>query len=678
MKIAVIKPSSRIPEQPLVSLDREALAPYNFIPLPERVVTLSAGELPDQGVFHSDLLTGSIECELTTASPMFIRSGIRPELAASGKQSKDQPDFFYLNEQNEPVVPGSSLRGMIRTLVEIITYSKIGSVTDNPLVYRSVGGTTNHDAHYRSQLLHLDNDEKTTGSVKYYTPLVRGGYMVKTGRRDWSIQPAKVIGGATYAHIGIDEDFFRKLHRVKNCQNAFEIYVQTGPLEYHDVRGGFLKIKFAKVLQKDAAPRPGLRPAVLARSGWMSSKRSEAVVFERDPHAKPLILSDEQIDAYREQISKEQAKLLGKNGVLNDGQPVFYLMDEETGKVKFFGHSRMFRIPYPRSPRDHVPEYARPTDEPNDPDCVDFAEAIFGYTRQVGTGRQRAYAGRVSISDARLASGQDNIWLSQQIITPKILSGPKPTTFQHYLVQREPEKYIIGQTRDGRPVSETRLHDYESTTPGETVIRGHKFYWHKGPVGTEEVQETGDVNDGDTQHTRIRPLKPGVRFHFQVTFTNLRPEELGAILWILNVAADEHIRLKIGMGKPLGLGSVSISPRLWIRKPQQRYGTLLSEGKWADGCSRADKTAQEVIKSFLEAMKAALNKDVPVEKQIDDFMKARRIQALLIMLQWPGPDKSMTRYMEIEHPDPQERRGRRNEYKERPVLPGPFGVWKKR
>ena len=657
-----------IPVQAKVDDNREARAPYNFIPLPEKVIAVPVKELPDQGIYDPQLHTGLIDCELTTSSPVYVRAGLTPVQAATKREAKDLPDFFYLNDKNQPVIPGSSLRGLLRTLTEIVTFSKIGAVSKTPLVYRSVGGTTNHDAHYRDMLMRLDREETQGKNTKYYTPLMRGGYMVQTGPRDWAIQPAREIGGTTYAHIGINEDKFSSLKRVKNCQNAYEIFIQTGPYQYQDVRGGFLKIKFAKVTDSDAAPRPGLRPATLARSGWMNSKRSEAVIFERDTTANLLDLTDEQVDAYREQVSQEQEKLLGKQGALNDGQPVFYLLDKK-GAVVFFGHARMFRVPYPNSPFGYVPEYARPEETPKDPSIVDFAEAMYGYTRKVEgkTQKQRAYAGRVSVGDAELVDGQTEIWLSDKALTPKILSGPKPTTFQHYLVQQEPNFYEVGRTRDGAAKYETRLRDFASSQ-SETVLRGHKFYWHKGAVGADDIREKGEVKANDTQHTQIRPLKSGAKFKFQVRFENLTDEELGALMWLFQVASDENIRLKIGMGKPLGMGAIQIKARLFTTNADKRYAKLLEAGNWAGKPQENSNLAEPLTQAFLEMMEGELDAE---------FMKHPRIRALLTMLQWPGPNPEWTRYMEIEHPDPKEKRGKRNDYKERPVLPSPFGVWSK-
>ena len=451
---------SKLPVQPKVDENHEAVAPYNFVPLPEKIVTFSVHDLPDQGVYEKGRHTGYIECDLTTASPVYVRAALTPEQAKDEKQSKDLPDFFYLNDKNQPVIPGSSLRGMMRTLVEIITYSKVSNVSDKKLIYRSVGGATNHDKHYREQMMRLDKEDTTKKNVKYYTPLIHGGYMVRKGSRDWAIQPAKVIDGTTYAQIFMDEEneeLVHSLQRVRNCKNAYEIFITTGKYDYQDVRGGFLKIKYAKVTAGSPNSKPGFKKGTLARSGKMASKKWEAVVYEKDKSAKELPLDDDQIDAYMEQVSKEQINLLGDAGALNEGQPVFYITDKP-GHVIFFGHARMFRVPYPRSPFEYVPKEVREIEDVN---LIDFAAAIFGYTRDKGEGRRKSLQGRVSFSDANLATSDKDIWLSTTDVIPQILSGPKPTTFQHYLVQTEPNLYAAGKTKTGEAKFETRLSDYE-------------------------------------------------------------------------------------------------------------------------------------------------------------------------------------------------------------------------
>ncbi len=106
---------------------REAKAPYNFVPLPEKVHRVA--DPPRLDVYHTDgRHTGWLDCSLTTASPLYVRCGLRPDQV--GKvEAKDLPDFFYTDPDSlDPVIPGSSLRGMLRALVEIVSYSKVQPV----------------------------------------------------------------------------------------------------------------------------------------------------------------------------------------------------------------------------------------------------------------------------------------------------------------------------------------------------------------------------------------------------------------------------------------------------------------------------------------------------------------------------------------------------------------------
>jgi hypothetical protein len=50
-----------LPVQPKVASNHEAIAPYNFIPLPEMVITFPVSTLPDQGVFDPKRHTGYID-----------------------------------------------------------------------------------------------------------------------------------------------------------------------------------------------------------------------------------------------------------------------------------------------------------------------------------------------------------------------------------------------------------------------------------------------------------------------------------------------------------------------------------------------------------------------------------------------------------------------------------------
>jgi len=659
--------------------ENAAKAPYNFVPLPERIVTVDPNSLPDHDRYDPDRHTGWIDCVLTTASPLYVRTAFTwkqyeqslDEKAEKQKpwhqQVKNTPDFFYTVDPSRPVIPGSSLRGMLRSLVEIVSYSKVQDVAVRRLVYRAVGegDKTDHGRRYRDRLMQFDGQGKESGKpYRMYTPLMQAGYMTRDENGEWAIRPARQINGTTYARISHE-----KIEGIGGIgvlqpwnsfsRNANEIWVSVTPPDYQKVRGGFIRIKRSRVLKAAAASQPGLMKACLARSGWMESKRSEAVVFEPDEKAKLIPIDDELIRDYRDSFSdvyaeqvlhgQEKTPFLGSGGVLEvgkpdePGQPVFYLM--EKGKLVFFSHCQMLRIPYPASARDFVPVALR------DEGDVDLAEAIFGYTKSRGDGKARAYAGRVFVTDATLMPDQDpdEVWLmgKGKTLTPKILGTPKPTTFQHYLTQQNPDPIPLPGKRaeGGKQRFELRLSDYASATPREAVIRGSKQYWHKGNVGAKDIGEAKEPDDSDKQHTRIKPVKEGVRFEFTIRFENLSDVELGALLWVLDIAQNDAYRLKLGMGKPYGMGAVKVTHTLHLEDRINRYKRLFTTEGWAAGAPKED--AREMALQRFESF-------VPGNVE--------RIRMLMAMLRWPGPNPKMTQYLELK------------EHRERRVLPGPLAM----
>ena len=67
-----------------------AHAPYNFVPLPERMVR--AEEPPAFDRYGPELLTGRIECELETCAPLYVRGMMTPdEYRAFGEKGSDRP-----------------------------------------------------------------------------------------------------------------------------------------------------------------------------------------------------------------------------------------------------------------------------------------------------------------------------------------------------------------------------------------------------------------------------------------------------------------------------------------------------------------------------------------------------------------------------------------------------------
>lgn len=621
-----------------------AHAPYNFVPLPEKVVAYK-DKIPDHDVYTDN--TGYIDCVMTTRSPLYTRCAIDPEFFQRwGDKSfhelpEDQKNrlaqCFSLDDAEIPVIPGSGLRGMVRMLVEIASFGKVQPVTNQPLVYRAVGDTSSLGIGYRGRLL----QEVKPGTYEFK---MHAGYMHKRGSL-WEIVPAQPLNGAAFARVE-QSDIPNNLLKWHNARNAFQAYVALAPLKDYSHAKGRVYLRYVKATKVDLKIAPGLQQATVVKTGSIGRKHQE-FVFGLPNTASNKFIPVEQalVDEYKDQLTESQQKLLGDDGILQDWQPVFYLM--ENGGLAFFGHAMMFRLPYLCSPADHVPEFL------HDDEQTDLSEALFGYVETTKSeNRPMARAGRVFFGDAHFDSAKDGIWLSEDSITPKVLGSPKPTTFQHYLVQ--------DKSKGHDPDDKKQLAHYATLTQ-ETTIRGHKMYWHRDNVGLSEIQEKPEkIAKAPKQYTRIKPVKAGVTFCFRIYFENLYDFELGALLWVLTLQGEtgKDYCHSLGMGKPLGLGAVKISPTLCLSDRKARYTQLFVGSDWQCG-ERQEHYMQQFVRAF-EAF--VLNRMDTKERGLAQSLRdVERIKMLLKIMEWPGPVRSLTEYMTIEP----------NEYTERPVLPDP-------
>ncbi|MCC2693899.1 TIGR03986 family CRISPR-associated RAMP protein [Nodularia sp. LEGE 04288] len=638
--------------------NRKAIAPYNFVELPEKIVELAPDSLPKENRYCDFRNTGRIECTLTTESPLYIRCGLTKEEFNCGAESKDLPDFFYTNplkKYTKPVIPGSSLRGMLRNLVEIVSFSKIDKLTKNNLVYRAVGDRTSLGDKYREYLL------KNEGS-NTYSFLMQAGFITKQGS-NWAIRPAnEIIDGVSFARIE-KNNIPRDLRRWHNSRNALEISVQVDPFRSHPHNQGKVKLRYAKA----NSINNGEINAVVVKTGSAPRKHMEFVFgFPKSNANDDITIPNEMIQEYKEQITEGQKQLLGEEAVLQEMQPVFYIIQDSS--LVFFGHAMMFRLPYEKSVEKFVPEEFRNSE------ILDIAESIFGWVKEEKSNKYQARSSRIFITDATCVTTNKPIWQtgdSDKTIKPKILGSPKPTTFQHYLVQTNTDR--------------KELQHYAKQPKLETVIRGHKLYWHKGSSPPIEL----DNQVSESQTTAIKPIQTGINFKFKVYFENLSDIELGTILWVLDIAQSDKYRLKLGMGKPLGMGAVKIEPQLYLSDRISRYSKLFDGNEWA--IKETDTVTEDYTNLITAFEKYILDnisiEDYPQEKgkgEVDKIYHLPRIKMLLAMLNWNNSlnIEQETRYMEITRDVNEFHIGRPtrthdstvNEYKDRPVLPTPLQV----
>lgn len=647
---------------------RIAVAPYNFVELPNDIVEVKAESLPQHNVYYPESenrYTGRIKCTLTTESPLYIRCGLTKEEFASGAESKDLPDFFYteiVDKARKPVIPGSSLRGMLRNLIEITTFSKIEAVSDQQ--------------HFFFRAVAAKKDDPLGSEYKILVKNVKAGYLVHKGS-SWYIQPAKTIDKS--ALIWVKE---RDLSKI---QTLIKMNQREYRPQYINVSFGDTFLKSPRRFTKQVSANKNLYPNLgfIVTSGNMLEssdnsenlhRRNHCIVPEINNDVDVIKINDDAIQHYRSALTdfQKQEPFDQDLGVLKAGRPIFYC-EPQNGQteVTLFGHCPNFRIPYSpfqdgkaASAFDFIPKNIGKSEK------IDLADAILGFVRHKDKNTSKnnneeplqALAGRISIENAICQKTiNDDIWLTGNLhktITPKILSNPKPTTFQHYLVQTSPEKSQLKHYASKPP---------KENNPGQTVIRGHKLYWHKG-TNPDIEHPDGDSATG-TQITKIKPIKPGVAFKFNIHFENISNIELGAILWILKIAADPKYCLSLGMGKPLGMGAVKIEHQVLLNTRSERYSGLFNGNQWLTGEANQSNTASK-YEACIDAFEKYITDNIHPDDHPERYNAIKldeipRIQMLLLMLRCDKlPSADDTRYMTIDA----------KEYVNRPVLPTPFQV----
>jgi len=620
---------------------RTATAPYNFVPLPNKIFSVEQGiEVNGKKIhpwkMHDRFVPGThsgwIDLKITTLTPLFVRGPITQTDGEWDKRDARLRYEPYVNKDGVPVIPGSSLRGMIRNIVETLSFSKISPVTDEKPFFRTVAADRIGIA-YRNRMIRSDQKP-------------RGGY-VRKRQNQWDIVPAVEV-------LRVHQD------KLNNCD--LNVPASQSPNYYPNWNGQqkpcwYKRNSLKSWMVEDISLeyQADCEEGVLVLTGSAPNKQYEFVFFGELPGKRIKIPEeiwlrfhdDDQLTQWQENAFLKDKPTTGcrkAKGYLRDGEPVFYLTDnlakseENPEGLLFFGRAQMFRYPYDQSPLDLIPEDLKNAK-------FDIAEILFGKVSQAGN-----IKGRVFFENL-VATGNDSEWL-ENIIVPHILTTPKVTCFQHYL------------TQDGTK-SKENLTTY--LAGDHTTIRGTKYYWHrwdniqhleaaKEPRNQEALlKDLMSTNPRDSQHTLIQSVKDNVVFIGRICFENLCDVELGALLAALSL--PDGCAHKLGMGKPLGFGSIRVNPQLYLLDLKARYSSWEKNG--AQGFN-----AHDFINAFEAEMLAhARSSDETIDENKSGLQSISRLQVLFCLLSWQTrPQYSATAYQQL------------GQFRARPVLPTPHKV----
>jgi CRISPR-associated protein (TIGR03986 family) len=209
-----------------------------------------------------------------------------------------------------------------------------------------------------------------------------------------------------------------------------------------------------------------------------------------------------------------------------EGIPVFFRLDND--EIKDFGLAYLYKLPYDHSASDLLkPDHRNKEDEFN----PDLSECIFGYT-YASKKLQESIKGRVQFS---AAFSDDKAIVDEDVILT--LGSPKASYYPIYIRQ-------YGQ--NGKVVKYSTYND------------GALSGWKRYPVRKKIWGTKSESDYNASLDTKIHPLKKGVVFNGKIRFHNLKKEELGALLSALTFHNTDNCFHQIGQGKPYGFGKVKI------------------------------------------------------------------------------------------------------------------------
>jgi len=112
-----------------MAVERSPEKPYSFVPLPERA---ARGPCAGHHLFAPGTETGSLECRLVLLRPVQVAAGLLDLIR--GPRGEEQmaalPAGVLRAGRRVYVLPGSSLKGALRSLAEAVSWSCVGVVSN--------------------------------------------------------------------------------------------------------------------------------------------------------------------------------------------------------------------------------------------------------------------------------------------------------------------------------------------------------------------------------------------------------------------------------------------------------------------------------------------------------------------------------------------------------------------
>lgn len=632
---------------------KATLLPYGFVPID---LTHAIADTPiwHDGSSGGELLSGEILCELEALTPL-LPGNMRYTVSQADSQHLQQRGFGELEEAKqiaEPlrlpdgrvVIAGTALKGMIRQSLGALTSAPMERVGERHFTYRP------------------NLDFNKPGTKERY--VVRPALVVAERNGGWDIE----VFGDARAALFVRQDAMKTVRQaavnglvsgqVAGVEKQNNRVVSTRATNSADNRfqhrlaaykGGIDGQGLLAGAFNTGRHGPFTYDLALVPQQALCTLHLDAKLYRRYLDDQQKILANDKIGhltAHPLSFHAEQvAKSIRSHREFEPGQLIYVELTTEAAgnvsphsKVVSCGHHFRYRWAYTSSIRnlDRAAGAGEKDSRPRacltpiadeqfegKPERLTGARLLFGYVRDdktnpIGQDVFERLAGRIAINHAvsdgtpRFLGGPDKGYC----VPLKILGQPKPSAWEFYLQQPDDPRKPLNTYGD---------------LPGDAggELAGRKFYRHQPDTGQSDIEAS--LNDSGKSDKKIHPInnrqatlarficQVGTRFRFAIRFARLRPWELGALLAVLEPhrlapkgeGKAEDYAHKLGLGRPLGMGSVRVS-RSAIRVRQESESEFLDDSILDNTLSNAMSTLREkldhsVVRQWLDVHRVVPN-----------------------------------------------------------------------
>lgn len=507
-------------------MSKGCVNPYNFIDFPKKKA---------KAYDDTDKHTGYIEYTIETQTPLFIpNSSSESAFAESRIEGHRSYDFFsyseldekksYENIYNEPVIPGSEMRGVIRSVYETLTDSCMSVLNEDTHPVKRTSEP------FKNGLLHRNMLGKLELLPAYS---VRIGNEAENGKLplDLNIKSSCKNGSVIYIRK------ITNMNDIKNC-------VIT---EYNDSRQGMYTqegylLKWGMGVRKKRYHiyvRDTRNKEIKKFKGEEISEIRDNIYTLIDSYMSQPAVKEYNKAAYEEYKRDFEAFIEGKGEAYF---PINYsvIKADKQSDVK---EDILYMSPAIFTKEISVNSISKLAGEFTPCKGTDICPAcnMFGY---IGNNNELSSGSKVRFTDLYVTekkSDNSDYYLCNKVTIPA-LSGPKLGNVEFYLKRPKDATFWT--------------YDYYVNSRGQIIVmpgelRGRKFYWHHGKVSVKDIKD-----EASNLNKTIRPVRSGVEFTGRLYYEGISEKQLNQLVWILN-SGKEGLGYKLGGAKPLGLGSIT-------------------------------------------------------------------------------------------------------------------------